>query len=244
MSEICSKCGKASREATDQKTWEVIEQTDFKEKQENFSGFPHAETHTVKGWKARKVAGVTSRICPDCTVAIATEVSDQRPKARRNMLNALWVELGLIAITILAFMTDTWAVGLTIVSVIGAIIFFVFLLLLGNLTAEQGIDRAHKEIAQEKVGGMAKKRNLPPEVSFCPGLPDAKGILFCMEPDAWAEISKDFSDTEKRTGWSKFHYLREYGGNSMECSEGEGAEHLSVAHLGVFLDDDKEGNGA
>ena len=54
------------------------------------------------------------------------------------------------------------------------------------------------------------------------------------------DVQEIFGNQES-AGWSRFHYLREYGHNSSEWSESEGAEHLKVAHLGVFLDEDENG---
>jgi hypothetical protein len=58
------------------------------------------------------------------------------------------------------------------------------------------------------------------------------GSVFALSPETAAE----YANTAKATGWSVFHYLREFAYNSEVCTADQGAAYLQVEHLGKYLE--------
>ncbi len=229
----CTLCGKIPDTPCHQKTIEELVVTDYKSKFALHVGFPFGERHTVQGWKIKHHRTVFTDVCDPCADEHFAAIKRHAP---RNTKIAGGVSLVLLILMIILLVLEGdnknyGGIGLLLMALLATSVVFFFFYLNRVLSGKEYSFNALHPRALKKLLGQSPTMWLGNEY------PKSKDTHFFMETKNWATLGPQMAEMETKTGWSHFHYLRDFspGGQQVLTPE-QGAESKKVAHLGIYLE--------
>ncbi|MBK7545273.1 MAG: hypothetical protein IPI56_05935 [Elusimicrobia bacterium] len=207
---------------------------DYKVKVSRHLGFPSGETHTVHGWKLKQSRLIHTAVCDACVMRHLREVKRTAP--RKLMI------FGASAAVLLALMMLSSHTGfdrrhgMIVLLLLFSFLFCLFAAgyyLLMRFQGESGSLYDLHRTAQKKLIGPALNSNFCEPEKF----PKVKAGVFHLVAPEWEAFAKRFNELEAKTGWSYFHYVRDFFPGGPQILDPEtGAASQNVPHLGVYLD--------
>ena len=245
MADVCSCCGKESKEECNIAEKVLYEVLTFKQKVQSFLGFPSVESHTVQGWKLKRHDNLVSRICISCQNEMCEKHKEKCPTLFVRLKKVLYCEGGVIIALLLAFVLP-YPVMLTIVLVIAVIVGLIVCAIMWADSCEWTPKHAALVFHNKNMKVLENAAAKEYKKQLCP-LDESKDLTTVAEGDLFSMAMTDVRyaaiygiEKNREYGeWSYFRYFREFAySGQLTVSLKQGAENLKVEHLGIFLDRD------